>query len=53
MQSVARSIEFYSEKLGLKAEWNAAPAFAMIRHGAGTLGLLALAESSKEGVEVG
>ena len=53
VESVARSIEFYSGKLGLKVEWNAAPAFAMIRHGAGTLGLLALAEASKEGVEAG
>ena len=50
VESVERSLEFYSGKLGLKVEWNAAPAFAMIRHGAGTLGLLALAEASKEGV---
>ena len=53
VESVTRSLEFYSGKLGLKVEWNAAPAFAMIRHGAGTLGLLALAEASKEGVEAG
>jgi catechol 2,3-dioxygenase-like lactoylglutathione lyase family enzyme len=48
--SVARSIEFYSGKLGLKVEWNALPAFAMIRIGAGTIGLLAAAEARKEGV---
>jgi catechol 2,3-dioxygenase-like lactoylglutathione lyase family enzyme len=53
VESVARSIEFYSGQLGLEVEWNAAPAFAMIRHGAGTLGLLALAEASKEGVAAG
>lgn len=53
VQSVERSIEFYSGKLGLKVEWNALPAFAMIRHGAGTIGLLALEEASKEGVEAG
>ena len=53
VESVARSIEFYSGKLGLAVEWNAAPAFAMIRHGAGTLGLLALAEARKEGVAAG
>ncbi len=51
VESVERSLDFYSGKLGLKVEWNAAPAFAMIRHGAGTLGLLALAEASKEGVQ--
>ncbi len=48
---VARSIEFYSDKLGLKVEWNALPAFAMIRIGAGTIGLLSVAEARKEGVE--
>src|SRR5580704_2991838 len=53
VESVERSIAFYSGKLGLKVEWNSAPAFAMIRHGAGTIGLLALEEASKEGVEAG
>ncbi len=55
VDSVERSIEFYGGKLGLKVEWNAAPAFAMIRAGGaggGTIGLLALAEARKEGVEV-
>ena len=51
VESVERSIEFYSGKLGLKVEWNALPAFAMIRIGAGTIGLLAMAEARKEGVE--
>jgi len=50
VESVERSIAFYGGKLGLKVERNAAPAFAMIRHGNVTLGLLALAEASKEGV---
>ena len=49
--SVERSIEFYSGKLGLQIEWNALPAFAMIRIGGGTIGLLALAEVRKDGVE--
>lgn len=52
--SVEKAIEFYSGKLGLKVEWNAVPAFAMIRvggEGGGTIGLLALAEARKEGVE--
>ena len=51
VENVERSIAFYSGKLGLKVEWNAVPAFAMIRHGAGTIGLLAVAEARKEGVE--
>ena len=51
VESVERSIEFYRGKLGLKVEWNALPAFAMIRHGAGTLGLLSIAEAMKQGVE--
>jgi catechol 2,3-dioxygenase-like lactoylglutathione lyase family enzyme len=51
VESVEKSIEFYSGKLGLKVEWNAVPAFAMIRHGAATIGLLAMAEAKKEGVE--
>jgi catechol 2,3-dioxygenase-like lactoylglutathione lyase family enzyme len=51
VESVERAIEFYSGKLALKVEWNAVPAFAMIRHGAGTIGLLAAAEARKEGVE--
>ena len=50
VESVERSIEFYSGKLGLKVAWNAVPAFAMIRHGAGTIGLLSIVEARKEGV---
>jgi catechol 2,3-dioxygenase-like lactoylglutathione lyase family enzyme len=51
VESVERSIEFYAGKLGLRVEWNAAPAFAMLRVGAGTIGLLSAAEARKEGVE--
>jgi catechol 2,3-dioxygenase-like lactoylglutathione lyase family enzyme len=53
VDSVERSIAFYCGKLGLTAEWNAAPAFAMLRvagAGGGTIGLLAVAEARKEGV---
>jgi catechol 2,3-dioxygenase-like lactoylglutathione lyase family enzyme len=60
VESVERAIGFYSGKLGLKVEWDAAPAFAMIRVGGeasgntgGTIGLLAFAEASKEGVTTG
>ncbi len=52
VESVERSLEFYGAKLGLKVEWNSVPAFAMMRVGAGTIGLLALAEARKEGVEI-
>jgi catechol 2,3-dioxygenase-like lactoylglutathione lyase family enzyme len=51
VESVERSIEFYSGKLGIKVEWNAAPAFAMLRHGPGTIGLLSVVEARKEGVK--
>jgi catechol 2,3-dioxygenase-like lactoylglutathione lyase family enzyme len=52
VRSVEGSIAFYGGKLGLKVEWNAAPAFAMIRTaGGGTIGLLSIDEARKEGVE--
>lgn len=51
VESVERSLEFYCGKLGLKVEWKAPPAFALIRVGEGTIGLLALAEARKEGVD--
>jgi catechol 2,3-dioxygenase-like lactoylglutathione lyase family enzyme len=53
VESVERSIEFYAGKLGIRVEWNALPAFAMLRvggEGGGTIGLLAMAEARKEGV---
>jgi catechol 2,3-dioxygenase-like lactoylglutathione lyase family enzyme len=55
VESIDRSIEFYSGKLGLKLEHNASPNFALIRAGGdsgGTIGLLALHLSLKEGAEV-
>jgi catechol 2,3-dioxygenase-like lactoylglutathione lyase family enzyme len=50
VEDVERSLGFYSGKLGLAVAWNATPAFAMLRLGAGTVGLLAAAEARKEGV---
>ncbi len=44
--SVKRSVDFYCKKLGCKLEWNAAPAFALIRiggPGGGTIGFLSFA----------
>jgi catechol 2,3-dioxygenase-like lactoylglutathione lyase family enzyme len=52
VDDVQRSIDYYGGKLGLAVEVNAVPAFAMIRApGGGTIGLLAMAEARKEGVE--
>ncbi len=54
VESVERAIAFYGGKLGLSVEYNAAPDFAMIRSAnGGTIGLLALDVSRKEGVEPG
>jgi catechol 2,3-dioxygenase-like lactoylglutathione lyase family enzyme len=53
VKSVKRSIAFYQGKLGLSLEWNAAPAFAMLRSGGkggSTIGLLSTAVARKEGV---
>ncbi len=51
VESVQRSLDFYNGKLGLPVAWNSVPAFAMLRLGAGTIGLLAIEEARKEGVE--
>jgi len=50
VESVERSLAFYGGKLGLKVEVNAAPAFALVRIGAGTIGLLSVSEARKEGI---
>lgn len=52
VESVERSIAFYQGKLGIPVEWDARPAFAMLRaggKGGGTIGLLAAAEARKGG----
>ena len=51
VQSVEAALAFYSGKLGLHIAMNSAPAFAMLRLGAGTIGLLSVVEARKEGVE--
>ena len=50
VESVERSLAFYRDLLGLDVAWNAAPAFAMLRHGPGTIGLLSIVEARKEGI---
>ena len=52
VESVPRSIAFYGGQLGLQVEWDAQPAFAMLRLGSGTIGLLSMDEARKEGVQV-
>ncbi len=49
--SVERSLAFYHGVLGLAVAVNAAPAFALMRSGAGSIGLLALAEAVKDGAK--
>ena len=51
VESVEASLAFYSGKLGLAIGWSSVPAFAMVRVGAGTIGLLSVVEARKEGVE--
>ncbi len=50
VESVERSLAFYGGKLGLQVQVNAAPAFALVRVGAGTIGLLSVLEARKEGI---
>ncbi len=52
VDSVATSVEFYGDMLGLDVAYNSEPAFAMIKvPGAvgGTIGLLSIDEARKEG----
>jgi catechol 2,3-dioxygenase-like lactoylglutathione lyase family enzyme len=49
VKDVKRSLDFYTKKLGLSCAVNAAPHFAMLRHGHGTIGLLAWREAKKDG----
>jgi catechol 2,3-dioxygenase-like lactoylglutathione lyase family enzyme len=46
---IERSLAFYEGKLGLRCEVRAAPDFAMLRLGEGTIGLLSLDVARKEG----
>ncbi|MET0387775.1 MAG: VOC family protein [Polyangiales bacterium] len=53
VESIERSIAFYAGALGLQLEWNAAPAFALVRGSGelgGTIGILSAEEAGKSGV---
>lgn len=47
---VKKSSDYYVQ-LGFTLEWDAVPAFAMLRLGTSTIGLLSFDEAKKEGVE--
>jgi len=47
---VEQSLKFYRDKLNLDIAYAAPPAFAMLRVGSGTIGLLSIEEAQKEGV---
>jgi catechol 2,3-dioxygenase-like lactoylglutathione lyase family enzyme len=54
VESVSRSVDFYSGILGLEVGYVSEPAFAMIKVGgglAGSIGLLSVEEARKEGAE--
>ncbi|MGI8846929.1 MAG: VOC family protein [Candidatus Dormibacteria bacterium] len=54
VESVARSLEFYGDLLGLDVAYKSEPAFAMIKVPGvvgGTIGLLSVEEARKEGAE--
>jgi catechol 2,3-dioxygenase-like lactoylglutathione lyase family enzyme len=51
VKSVAKSVEFYSKTLGLEVGYVSEPAFAMIKIGEGTIGLLSIEEALKEGAD--
>lgn len=47
---VERSLAFYRDKLKLDVVYSSIPAFAMLRVGTGTIGLLSIDEALKDGV---
>ncbi len=47
---VKKSSDYYIQ-LGFTLEWDATPAFAMLRLGTSTIGLLSFDEAKKEGIE--
>ena len=52
VNDITRSVDFYTKKLGLTVEVNAAPDFALIRIGGshgGTIGLLSISRAKMEG----
>ena len=49
VESVERSVAFYRDKLKFEVAYVSLPAFALIRVGAGTIGLLSIEEALKDG----
>lgn len=50
VDDVERSVAFYRDKLELEVIYTSLPAFAMVRAGAGTIGLLSVEAAAEEGV---
>ncbi len=50
VENVEKSAAFYGDLVGLTVAYKSLPAFALIKHGGMTLGLLSLEEAAKEGV---
>ncbi len=51
VDDVVRALAFYHGQLGLTVEVHAAPAFALIRIGSGTIGLLSAAVAAEDGAQ--
>lgn len=51
VDDVGRALAFYHGHLGLTVEVQAAPAFALIRIGSGTIGLLSTAVAAEDGAQ--
>jgi catechol 2,3-dioxygenase-like lactoylglutathione lyase family enzyme len=51
VESVERSLDFYSGQLGLQVELNRAPAFALLRADGGTIGLLSVKAAGRTGAQ--
>lgn len=50
VDDVERSLSFYRDKLKLDVVYTALPGFALVRAGAGTIGLLSIDEAKEDGV---
>ena len=49
VDNVKRSVAFYRDRIGLDVAFESLPAFALLRAGSGTIGLLSLEEAQKAG----
>jgi catechol 2,3-dioxygenase-like lactoylglutathione lyase family enzyme len=52
VDDVERSLQFYHGKLGLEVALRSLPAFALVKLGSGSIGLLSMEVALNEGIEV-